>query len=280
MRIFCIGDHICLHWQLVILRNLWRNIERLNKPFVCGSVVWKMLGFVLGQSLSYFTCMNKDENLLLKCKLRVSYSRIHCKPSQKAGKRLRRTSLYVSCRSTSSDSEQQLTCSRWLRDMQNIVTLLLVSGLIPSPLVNVSGAAASSSSTMYNVEKYEGHPSVLESAIWQDSDSQITTSVERWERESALTKASAKLPLYPSLVSDSFIGDSNSGNAMRNDMFQVRDYKGKFSWSNWFRAEDSSTVVEEETGKSGKKGRYIFVIVTLLVIACVVPMIQYYSYAK
>jgi len=92
MRIFCIGDHICLHWQLVILRNLWRNIERLNKPFVCGSVVWKMLGFVLGQSLSYFTCMNKDENLLLKCKLRVSYSRIHCKPSQKAGKRLRRTS--------------------------------------------------------------------------------------------------------------------------------------------------------------------------------------------
>jgi len=40
-----------------------------------------------------------------------------------------------------------------------------------------------------------------ESAIWQDSDSQITTSVERWERESALTKASAKLPLYPSLVS-------------------------------------------------------------------------------
>jgi len=119
-----------------------------------------------------------------------------------------------------------------------------------------------------------------EPAIWQDFESQVTTSVERWEGESALTKSSVKLPLYPSLVSDSFIGDSNSGNTMRNDVLQVRDHKGKFSWSNWFRAEDNSPVVEEETGKSGKKGRYIFVIVTLLVIACVVPMIQYYSYTR
>jgi len=45
--------------------------------------------------------------------------------------------------------------------MQNIVTLLFISGLIPSALVNVSGAAASSFSTMYSVEKYESHPSVL-----------------------------------------------------------------------------------------------------------------------
>jgi len=190
-----------LHWQLVILRNLWRNIEHLNKPFVCGSVVLKMLGFVSGQSLSYFTCMNKDESLLLKCKRRVPYSRIHCKPSHLADKRLRRTCLCVSCHSSSSDSEQQLACFRWLRDMQNIVTLLLISGLIPSPLVNVSGAAASSFSTMYSVEKYESHPSVLEPAIWQDFESQVTTSVERWEGESALTKSSVKLPLYPSLVS-------------------------------------------------------------------------------
>jgi hypothetical protein len=40
-----------------------------------------------------------------------------------------------------------------------------------------------------------------EPAIWQDFESQVTTSVERWEGESALTKSSVKLPLYPSLVS-------------------------------------------------------------------------------
>lgn len=54
-------------------------------------------------------------------------------------------------------------------------------------------------------------------------------------------------------------------------------YKEKFPWTAWFKVEGKETVNEKENVREGKRGRYVFVIVTLLVIACVVPMIQYYS---
>ncbi|GJD08814.1 hypothetical protein Gasu2_31010 [Galdieria sulphuraria] len=148
-------------------------------------------------------------------------------------------------------------------------------------------ATTLSSANFSNVDPYGNHLSLLETAQWFQSVAQVEPALLNFDETLALSTDSETFSLYPCLnlgrstCNDSLISNSNYSSKYANtkEIIVGDKSKGKFPWSAWFKVEDTTAVNKEET-KVEKKGRYVFVIVTLLVIACVVPMIQYFSYTR
>ncbi|EME31583.1 uncharacterized protein Gasu_12540 [Galdieria sulphuraria] len=201
-------------------------------------------------------------------------------------KRHRQCSLRVQCKAFSTLEPLSIS-SRWLQKSRNLVTLLLIGSFFPSPLVNVGSATTLSSANFSNVDPYGNHLSFLETAQWFQSVAQVEPALLNFDETLALSTDSETFSLYPCLnlgrstCNDSLISNSNYSSKYANtkEIIVGDKSKGKFPWSAWFKVEDTTAVNKEET-KVEKKGRYVFVIVTLLVIACVVPMIQYFSYTR
>ncbi|GJQ09721.1 hypothetical protein GpartN1_g1512.t1 [Galdieria partita] len=223
-----------------------------------------MIAFLAGQPQWYLMCMKQQEHEHTSSWPQISRKqRLYSMPFQTSTRGQRQCYLRVHCQSSSSFDSQSISLV-WLQRARNLAILLLVGSLFPSPVESMTSAGAFPYANLSSMDTYANHRSSLETTSWLRSFGLDNPTLQ--DRDQELVRA--------------IDSECSTKKVITGEMSQLRNSREIFPWSAWFKVEDHESVNNNETVKSEKRGRYIFVIVTLLVIACVVPMIQYYSYTR
>ncbi|GJQ08674.1 hypothetical protein GpartN1_g465.t1 [Galdieria partita] len=241
-----------------------------------------MIAFLAGQPQWSRMCMKQQEHEHTSSWQQISRKqRLYSMPFQTSTRGQRQCYLRVHCQSSSSFDSQSISLV-WLQRARNLAILLLVGSLFPSPVESMTSAGAFPYANLSSMDTYANHRSSLETTSWLRSFGLDNPTLQ--DRDQELVRA---IDSECSTSNGSFNSNGNYLNkytivekVITGEMSQLRNSREIFPWSAWFKVEDHESVNNNETVKSEKRGRYIFVIVTLLVIACVVPMIQYYSYTR